>query len=87
MFKYTILLLMPFLAGCGMFSEKEEIRESSRVSAHDRDLAECEMKALEVIPQGEDAAARIQRYTRLCMQSRGYPGGGGETDIRVKLRD
>jgi len=43
------------------------------------------MQALEAIPHGPDAEARIQRYTRLCMQSRGYPAGA-ETEVKVKLR-
>lgn len=85
MLRYTIILLLLSLGGCGLFGEKKEPVQSSRVSEHDRDLAECEMKALEVIPQGADADARIQRYTRLCMQSRGYPAGA-ETEVKVKLR-
>ncbi|MDZ7735300.1 MAG: hypothetical protein U5P41_03520 [Gammaproteobacteria bacterium] len=85
--RYLIIVLF-LLSGCGMFGGKDEPagRADSAVSEHDRDRAECEMQALEAISHGPDAEARIQRYTRLCMQSRGYPGGA-ETEVNVKLRN
>lgn len=85
--RYLIISLF-LLGGCGMFGSKDEPVESEKpaVSKHDRDRAECEMQALEAIPHGPDAEARIQRYTRLCMQSRGYPAGA-EPDVKVKLRN
>lgn len=86
MLRYTILILLPLVSGCGLFGEKGQDYQASRVSVHDRDRAECEMKALEVIPEGENAEARIQRYTQLCMQSRGYPASGG-TEVKVRIRE
>jgi hypothetical protein len=76
-----ILLLSLLLTGCGLFGSKEDESEVRKVSARDRDLAQCEMQALESIPAGPDAEERIERHTLLCMQERGYPG----TDRKMKV--
>ncbi len=85
--RYMIFVLL-LLGGCGLMGGKDEPAEarSPDVSAHDRDLAKCEMQALERIPPGTDEEARIQRYTRLCMQSKGY-AVDGDTNVNVKLRN
>jgi len=84
--RYLIISLI-LLGGCGMFGgkDKAESRPDTAVSQHDRERAECEMKALEAISPGDDAEARIERYTRLCMQSRGYSGKA--TEVKVRIRD
>lgn len=87
--RYMMILLLLLLGGCGLMGKKDESDKSapvSTVSMHDRDMAECEMKALETIPSGPDSEARIDRYTRLCMQSRGYPMGQ-DTKVNVRIRE
>lgn len=76
-----IFILVMLLPACGLMGGGKDESEARKVSARDRDLAQCEMKALESIPAGPDAEARIERYTRLCMQARGYPS----TDRRMKV--
>ncbi len=64
----SLLLCFIFLSGCGLMGDKEQPDEprSSSVSQHDRDLARCEMQAMEKLPANA-ADDRVQRYTRLCM--------------------
>jgi len=86
--RYTSLLLcFIFLSGCGLMGGKEQPEEprSSDVSQHDRDLARCEMQAMEKLPSNA-ADDRVQRYTRLCMQSKGY-SVDADTKLNVNLRD
>ena len=77
----SILVVIMLASGCGLMGGKKDDSEPRKVSPRDRDLAQCEMRALESIPAGPDAEERIERYTRLCMQERGYPG----TDRKMKV--
>lgn len=86
--RYTSLLLcLLLLGGCGLMGDKEPptTPKSSNVSQHDRDLARCEMQAMEKLPANADDD-RVQRYTRLCMQSKGY-AVDDDTKIKVNVRD
>jgi hypothetical protein len=80
-----VLLLAALLTGCGLVGSKKDESETRKVSPRERDLAQCEMQALQAIPAGPDAAERIDRYTLLCMQERGYPGT--ERKMKVIIRD
>ena len=84
----SLLVGLLFLSACGLLGDKErpsDSRPSSDVSQHDRDLARCEMQAMEKLPSNADDD-RVQRYTRLCMQSKGY-AVDGNSNINVNVRD
>lgn len=77
----SIVVIIMLISGCGLMGGKKDDSEPRKVSPRERDLAQCEMRALESIPAGPDTEERIERYTRLCMQERGYTG----TDRKMKV--